>query len=159
MKFLKYLELVQSDLLYLWSRLTETNPIPIDFMWHIQHTRTAWKLSKYGVISGLYFPVFGLNTEIYEINLRIQSAYRKIRTRNNSVFGQFSRSDGFTLIHVDAYHGSKGDFPAASCAVTSLKMRNHYTEANLTVVVLSAEDCCASSIKLWVLKKVVLFIV
>ena len=25
----------------------------------------AWKLSKYGVISGSYFPVFGLNTEIY----------------------------------------------------------------------------------------------
>ena len=28
-------------------------------------TNTAGKVSKYGVISGLYFPVFGLNTEIY----------------------------------------------------------------------------------------------
>ena len=27
---------------------------------------TAQKVSKYGVISGLYFPVFGLNTEITE---------------------------------------------------------------------------------------------
>ena len=36
-------------------------------------THTAWKVSKYGVISGPYFPVFGLNTEIYEVNLRIQS--------------------------------------------------------------------------------------
>ena len=26
---------------------------------------TAWKPSKYGVFSGPYFPVFGLNTEIY----------------------------------------------------------------------------------------------
>ena len=25
---------------------------------------TAWKTSKYGVISGPYFPVFGLNSEI-----------------------------------------------------------------------------------------------
>ena len=25
---------------------------------------TAWKVSKYGVFSGPYFPVFGLNTEI-----------------------------------------------------------------------------------------------
>ena len=25
---------------------------------------TAWKVSKCGVISGPYFPVFGLNTEI-----------------------------------------------------------------------------------------------
>ena len=26
---------------------------------------TAWKVSKYGVISGPYFPVFGLNTGKY----------------------------------------------------------------------------------------------
>ena len=38
-----------------------------------------------------YFPVFGLNTEIYGVNLRIQSEYRKMRTRKNSVFGHFSR--------------------------------------------------------------------
>ena len=25
---------------------------------------TAWKVPKYGVFSGPYFPVFGLNTEI-----------------------------------------------------------------------------------------------
>ena len=44
---------------------------------------------KCGVISGPYFPVFGLNTEIYGVNLRIQSEYRKIQTRNNSVFEHF----------------------------------------------------------------------
>ena len=43
-------------------------------------------MSKYGVISGPYFPIFGLNTEIYGVNLRIQSESRKIRTRNNSVY-------------------------------------------------------------------------
>ena len=48
----------------------------------------AWKVSKYGVSSGPYFPVLGLNTEI----LLFQSESRKIRTRNNSVFGHFSRS-------------------------------------------------------------------
>ena len=48
-------------------------------------------MSKYRVISGAYFPVFGLNTEIY--NLRIQSECRKTRTRNNSVFGYISRID------------------------------------------------------------------
>ena len=31
--------------------------------------------------SGSYFPLFGLNTEIYSVNLRIQSKYGKIRTR------------------------------------------------------------------------------
>ena len=50
-------------------------------------TVTAWKVSKYGVFFGPYFPVFGL------INLRIHSEYRKIRTRKNSVFGHFSRSE------------------------------------------------------------------
>ena len=53
---------------------------------------TAWKVSKYRVISGPYFPVFGLNTEISSVNLRIYFKYKKIRTRNNSVFGHFSRS-------------------------------------------------------------------
>ena len=55
--------------------------------------RTAWKLSKYGVILGPYFPVFRRNTEIYGVNLRIQSGYSKIRIRNNSVFGHFLCSD------------------------------------------------------------------
>ena len=57
------------------------------------NTYTARKVSKYGVISGPYFPAFGRNTERYEASVRIQSEYWKIRTRNNSVFGHFSRSD------------------------------------------------------------------
>ena len=40
---------------------------------------TASKVSKYGVISGPYFPTFGVNTERYF-------------TRNNSAFGHFSHS-------------------------------------------------------------------
>ena len=40
---------------------------------------TSWKVSKYGVISGPYFPAFELNSG-------------KLRTRNYSVFGHFSRS-------------------------------------------------------------------
>ena len=40
---------------------------------------TARKVSKYGVISGPHFPVFGLNTERYSVSLRIQSEYRNIR--------------------------------------------------------------------------------
>ena len=35
-------------------------------------TLTVWKVSRYGVISGPYFPVFGLNTERYSVSLRIQ---------------------------------------------------------------------------------------
>ena len=50
------------------------------------------KVSKYGVFSGPYFPAFGLNTEIYGLDLLIQFECRKIRTRNKSVFGHFSRS-------------------------------------------------------------------
>ena len=57
----------------------------------IAYLFTARKVTKYGVFFGPYFPVFGLNTEIYSVNLRIQSKYRKIRTRKNSVFGHLSR--------------------------------------------------------------------
>ena len=47
---------------------------------------------KYGVFSGPYFPAFGLNTERYEVSLRIQSECGKIRSRKNSIFGHFSGS-------------------------------------------------------------------
>ena len=43
--------------------------------------------------------------------------------------------------------------------MTALKIINHYIVANLTGAVYSAEDCCASSLKLWATEKVVLFIV
>ena len=43
-------------------------------------TFTAWKVSKYGVISGPYLPVFGLNTEIYgpEITLYLDNFHAAI---------------------------------------------------------------------------------
>ena len=54
-------------------------------------------MSKYGVFPGPYFVVFVLNTEIYEVNLRIQSKYGKMRIRKSSVFGDFLRSVYFKL--------------------------------------------------------------
>ena len=51
-----------------------------------------WKVSKYEVFSGPYFPAFGLNTERYLLSLRIQSECGKMRTRKNSVFGNISHS-------------------------------------------------------------------
>ena len=63
---------------------------------------TAWKVSKYGVVSGPYFLVFRLNTGIYSVNLHIQSEYRKIWTRNNSLFGHFSRREIFFMT-IDLY--------------------------------------------------------
>ena len=53
---------------------------------------TAQKVSKYGVFSGPFFPVFRLNTKIYSVNLRIQPIYGKIQTRKNFVFAHFSHS-------------------------------------------------------------------
>ena len=55
---------------------------------------SASKQKKIGVpnliTDQLVFSVFGLNAEIYSINLIIQSNYRKIRTRKKSLFGDFS---------------------------------------------------------------------
>ena len=48
--------------------------------------------------SSFYFLAFGLNMEIYGVNICIHSEYRKIRTRKNSVFGHFSRSVNNTSI-------------------------------------------------------------
>ena len=41
-------------------------------------TIIAAKVPKYGVFSGPYFPVLGLNTEVYSVSPRIQSEYWKI---------------------------------------------------------------------------------
>ena len=40
-----------------------------------------------------YFPVFGLNREIYSVNLCIQFKYGKIWTRTNLVFVHFSHTE------------------------------------------------------------------
>ena len=56
------------------------------------------KVSKYGVISGPHLPAFGLNTERYFGFLGIQSECGEIRTRNNFVFGLFSRSVHATVL-------------------------------------------------------------
>ena len=56
---------------------------------------TAWKVSKYGVFMVRIFPAFGPNTEIYSVNLRIQSKCGKIWTGKNCVFEHFSHSAAF----------------------------------------------------------------
>ena len=76
--------------------LLETNQyhfLSNQYQWcFLSGTIHCLKVSKYGVFSGPYFPVFRLNTETYRVDLRIQSEYRKIRTRENSVFGHFSHA-------------------------------------------------------------------
>ena len=42
---------------------------------------------------GPYFPAFELNTDRYEVSLRIQSKCETMRTRQSSVFGQISHND------------------------------------------------------------------
>ena len=51
---------------------------------------TVWlQVPKYRFLPGPYFPVFGVNTEIYGVNLRIQTEYGKVRTRNPPYLNTF----------------------------------------------------------------------
>ena len=50
------------------------------------------KSVKYEVFSGPYLPTLRLNTERYSVFLHLQSECGKIRTREKSVFGHFSRN-------------------------------------------------------------------
>ena len=98
----------------MWIKLVITPDLVMVLAWYFDHywksrdTITAWKVSKYGDFSGPYFAVFGLNMEIYRVNLRIHSKYRKVQTRKNYVFGQFSCSwwcqESLTRLHVVIYH-------------------------------------------------------
>ena len=44
----------------------------------------AWKVSKYGVFSGPYFPVFGLNTKIYSVFIPNTGKYGPEKTPYNT---------------------------------------------------------------------------
>ena len=57
----------------------------------------AWKVSVFWVILVRNFPVFEFNTEIYSVNLRIQSECRKIRTRKTQNMDTFYTVDYFRL--------------------------------------------------------------
>ena len=59
---------------------------PLVWVWYGVHCMKIVQILRFfwSVI-----PVFGLNTETYGVNLRIQSKYRKIRTKKSSVFGHF----------------------------------------------------------------------
>ena len=50
---------------------------------------TAWKVSKYGLFSDPYFPVFNLNTENYRVN----TDKKKIRTSKRGLFCWHKRFD------------------------------------------------------------------
>ena len=69
----------------------DTNVVSLSFLF------TAWKVYKWGVFSGPYFPAFELNAERYFLSFRIQSECWKIRTRKNSLFGHFSRSASINI--------------------------------------------------------------
>ena len=51
-------------------------------------------MSKYGIFPGPYFPVFGINTEIYFVYPEFSQNTGKYGAEKNSVFGHFSRSVG-----------------------------------------------------------------
>ena len=66
------------------------------------------------------------NTEFFLV--RIQSEYRKIRTRNNSVFGRFSRSIREFIYNLTTTIVDKKIFPKpASLVDTGRKLNEHKT--------------------------------
>ena len=106
-------------------------------IWVMIQNCTAWKVSKYGFFSGPYFPVPGLNTEIYFVNLRIQSEYGKIRTKKNSAFGHFSRSVGTcnvgTCLYMQCWY-NVGTYSVGTCWYTQcwyLVHQNYSTQQDL----------------------------
>ena len=65
-------------------------------LWDIYSKITARKMSKYGVFSAPYFPVFRPHTEIYRVDLRVQSKYGKIGTRKTPYLDTF-----YAVNHID----------------------------------------------------------
>ena len=51
------------------------------FLSRLNAYSTTYKVSKYGVFPGPYFPVFGLNTKIYGVNNTGKYGPEKLRIR------------------------------------------------------------------------------
>ena len=64
--------------------------------------KTAWKLSKTEIFSGPYFPIFGLNTEIYGVNI-FRPNIGKYGPEKTPFFRHFSCSDFI----IDVWQGPK----------------------------------------------------
>ena len=65
----------------LFGNLTFSLPI----LWNLCESSTMWKVSKYGIFSGTYFPVFGLNTERY--SKRRDTPYFPVFSSNVGSYG------------------------------------------------------------------------
>ena len=71
------------------SKFTDSNLEGICLKIEYSETLHCVKSVQIWSFSGPYFPVFGMNTKIYGINLRIQSKYGKIRTRETPYLDTF----------------------------------------------------------------------
>ena len=70
---------------------------PVSYRIYCRVLEISVRIIQMRCFSGPRFPVLELNSEIYGVNLRIQSKYEKIRTRKNSVFQHLSRSANLNI--------------------------------------------------------------
>ena len=57
---------------------------------HLTHMQIGTQHKKFSrVFYGQHFPIFGLNLEIYRVNLRVRSEYGKIGIRKKFELGYF----------------------------------------------------------------------
>ena len=101
--FIKIFSARHSNNLYFYEPVFLTGIVNVNFgrrswikIWNLRRISPAGTNVYTVQIRSIFwsaFPVFRLNTEIYYLNLRIQSEYRKITTRKYSIFRHFSRSE------------------------------------------------------------------
>ena len=88
-----------------------------NYFWKRLH---CWKSVQILSVSGPYFHVFGLNTEIYFVNIRIQSKYVKIRTRKTLYLDTFH-----PVLHLHCLIG----FSIRVCSITERQRHFHFSRS------------------------------
>ena len=128
---------------------------------------SCWRVETKSSLANLLF--LKLRTSIHQskeslLKKSLDFAEKYIKVSSEDIIGVVHFMEGvffythvFTIIYVDTIHCSKGKFPV-TCVITSFKIRSRYIVANLLVEVHLAEDFSVSSMKLWVLSQIVLFI-
>ena len=106
-------------------KITETTLLRPDwFFYWIWTWNTTWKVSKYGVFSGPFFPHSDW-TDRYFVSLRVQSECGKIRTRKTPYLDKFHTVKGTwtTLLDFDWFYDVFGlDFKNIRTTRTWLRL-------------------------------------
>ena len=91
-------------------------------------------MSKYGVFSGPYFPIFELNTEISEVTLRKKGPYLELFwsafSRMRTEYGEILSISSYSVLMRENADQNNSEYGEFSCSV-NLRFQSEYRKISV----------------------------